>query len=393
MPNSIANYYNQSWESVAKKVYEYDSFGRELNRTDYFEADLKPLLATATTPGEKTGIILNFIRQKINWNGNFGIGCDKGVKEAYKNGTGNVAEINLMLTAMLRSAGVKANPVLVSTRAHGIPLFPTVDGFNYVISAIEIENGLILLDATSKYSEPNVLPERALNWFGRLVRKDGSSSQVSLMPVNLSKELVTLNFDLKDDGTLSGKYRKQYTDHAALLFRQHHNGLEEAKYQEQIENAFGDIEIDAYEVENKFDLGKPVIESFSFIKENGMDVIGDKIYFSPLFFLAEKENPFKLEHREFPVDFSFPRSKKFMININLPEGYAVSSLPEQGLVKLPDDLGSFKYLISNKDKALQVVVNADINVAIIGPNYYDVLKEFYKQLVEKETEKIVLSRI
>jgi hypothetical protein len=57
--------------------------------------------------------------------------------KAYKDKTGNVAEINLMLTAMLRYAGLNANPVLVSTRSNGIAMFPNRTAFNYVIAAVE----------------------------------------------------------------------------------------------------------------------------------------------------------------------------------------------------------------------------------------------------------------
>lgn len=55
------------------------------------------------------------------------------MRKAYKDKTGNIADINLMLTAMLRSAGLTANPVLVSTRSNGIALFPNRNAFNYVI--------------------------------------------------------------------------------------------------------------------------------------------------------------------------------------------------------------------------------------------------------------------
>ena len=75
---------------------------------------------------------------------------------------------------MLRFAGLEANPVLVSSRGNGVPLFPTLNGFDYVISIVQFpDNSYILLDATEMYSLPNVLPVRALNWDGRIVRKYG----------------------------------------------------------------------------------------------------------------------------------------------------------------------------------------------------------------------------
>jgi hypothetical protein len=59
--------------------------------------------------------------------------------KAYKDKTGNVAEINLMLTAMLRYAGLNANPVLVSTRSNGIAMFPNRTAFNYVMQPLKTE--------------------------------------------------------------------------------------------------------------------------------------------------------------------------------------------------------------------------------------------------------------
>src|SRR5690606_6295901 len=158
-----------------------------------------------------------------------------------KENVGNIADINLMLTSMLRYAGINANPVLVSTRSHGISLFPTREGFNYVISAIEVENNVILLDATEKFTYPDILPERALNWYGRLIRKDGSSLQINLMPTNISRQMVSISFSLDEKGTIEGKLRKQLTDNNALLYRKNFYGVNEDDYLEKLENSLGGI--------------------------------------------------------------------------------------------------------------------------------------------------------
>ena len=81
------------------------------------------------------------MKSTVKWNEYNGYSCDEGVKEAYKDKAGNVAEINLMLTAMLCTVGLKANPVLVSTRANGISIFPNRTAYNYVIAAVEIPEG------------------------------------------------------------------------------------------------------------------------------------------------------------------------------------------------------------------------------------------------------------
>ena len=94
----------------------------------------------------------------MNWNERNGYSCQLGVKKAYQDKTGNVADVNLMLISMLRYAGLDANPILISTRSNGIALYPSRSAFNYVIAGIEVENQIILLDATNKYSLPGFYP-------------------------------------------------------------------------------------------------------------------------------------------------------------------------------------------------------------------------------------------
>ena len=170
-PQSPYKNYNTDWESVVKGIYESDSFGPELNKTGYFEKDLDTLLAGISSPDEKIGILFNYVQSRMNWNEFFSIYTDDGVKKAYQDKKGNIAEINLMLTAMLRYAGFEANPVLVSTRSNGISLFPSKSAYNSVIAGIELNNQVVLLDATNKFASPDILPIRDLNWFGRIIGK------------------------------------------------------------------------------------------------------------------------------------------------------------------------------------------------------------------------------
>ena len=391
-PNSAFKSITNSWDDVVKKIYEYDDFGGELSKTGYFESDIDAIISGVSGNAERISLIFNHVKSKMNWNKYYGIACSEGVRKAYKENVGNIAEINLMLTSMLRYAGLEANPVLVSTRSHGIPIFPTTEGFNYVVSAVNINNGIVLLDASSKYSYPNILPERALNWFGRIVKKNGSSSQIDLMPVEKSKQMASLFYSLNDDGTVEGKIRNQLSDQNAFRFRDNYDGANQDNYIEKLENNHGGIEISDYEVDNMNDLSKPISESYSFLKENAFDVIGDKLYVSPLLFLTENENPFKSEKREYPIDYSYPRLERYMINIQVPEGYKIETLPESTAIGMPDNLGVFKYNIGSVGTSIQVTISHEINSAVIPSVYYEALKEYYSKLVQKETEKIVLTK-
>lgn len=392
-PNEPLKPYSTDWNSVVKTIYDYDTFGPELNRTGYFEDDLKVILAGKDSPEEKIMIILNHVKSSVKWNGYYGYDCDNGVRKSYKEKTGNVGDINLMLTAMLRYAGLTANPVLVSTRSNGIPLFPNRTAFNYVIAAVETPNGNILLDATDKFSTPNTLPLRALNWNGRLIRKDGTSEEVDLMPKKVSGDNVFMNYSIDSEGKVTGKTRRQYTDYNAMVTRGNISGLKEEEYLEKLENRNNKIEISEYSKTNEKDILLPIIETYSFAGTNLCEIIGGKIYVNPMLFFTEDKNPFKQEIREYPVDFSYPFSDKYNITIQIPEGFAVESLPAPAVMTMEDNLGAFKYNIAVNGNTLQLVVAHQINEAIVSSEKYEMLKEYYKAMIAKETEKIVLKRI
>lgn len=392
-PNAPLKTFSTDWNSVTKTIYDYDDFGPELNKTGYFEEDLKKILADKNTMEEKISAIFNHVKANIKWNDYYGYGCDNGVKKAYKEKTGNIADINLMLTAMLRNAGLTANPVLVSTRSNGISVFPNRTAFNYVIAAVETPNGNILLDASDKFATPNVLPFRALNWLGRLIRKDGSSEEVDLMPKKASNDIVFINYSIDPEGKVTGKTRRQCTDYNAMITRKNIFSLKEEEYLEKLENENNKIEISDYSKTNEKDLLMPITESYSFAGNNLCEVIGGKIYVSPMLFFTNEKNPFKQEVREYPVDFGYPFLDKYNIIIRIPEGFAVETLPKPAIINMEDNLGSFKFNIASDGSTLQLNIQHQINEAIVSTDQYDMLKEYYKGMIAKETEKIVLKRI
>ena len=384
---------SNTWEGVVKTIYDNDNFGVELNKTGYFEKDVDAILAGLIKPEEKLAALFNFVKSKMNWNEYYSYVCKTGVRKAYQEKTGNVAEINLMLTSMLRYAGFEANPVLLSTRSNGITLFPSRTAFDYVVVGVELNNQVVLLDATAKYSLPNILPIRDLNWFGRLIRKNGTSIEIDLMPKLNSKEMINLMAEINHQGEVTGKVRDQYFDYNAYRYRDSYNGVTKETMVEKIEKRHQGLEINDFDVQNNTELTKPIIENYSFTSNNLVEIIGDKMYFSPLFHFTETENPFKQETRLYPIDFIYPNQEKYSVSVKIPEGYSVESLPSSKAIGLPDDLGNFKYNISNTGNQIQLMFSFDINTPIISSDMYEVVKTFYKEMIAKQTEKIVLKKI
>lgn len=390
-PNSPTKSYSSDWESVVKTIYDNEDFGGQLNKANFYEEDLNALLKDITTTEDKIITIFSYIKNRLNWNGYVGYYSDKGLKKAYQEKTGNTADINLLLVSMLNYAKLNASPILLSTRSNGIPIFPSRNGFNYVIAGVELSNGsVVLLDATNKNAVPNIIPENALNWFGRIVRKNGTSEMVDLYPKKGSLEAVSILAELKADGSISGKQRKQLTDYNAYRYRSRHANRNHDDYVQQLEKEHNFSAVENYEVANINDLSKPVIETYSFSGNSMTDIIDSKIYLPPMLFHQMDVNPFKSEQRSYPIDFSFPFKDSYNFSIKIPEGYVVESKPEALNLNMNQNMVSFRYSVSENLGTIQISCIVEVNSPIIESDYYPHLKELFNQIVLKQNEKIVL---
>lgn len=390
MPEQKPKQLATTWEDVVKSIYGEREFGKELEKVNYFIKDVKPLVTNLNSNQEKVIKIFDFVKNRMTWNKKYGYYTKIGVEKAYKEKVGNVAEINLMLVAMLKMAGIETSPVLTSTRENGIALFPNRSRFNYVIASAIIDGKKVLLDATDKLSGINLLPIRDLNWIGRGINNDGTSTEIDLMPKTTSKININLMATIDDLGRINGMIKKQSFDYNAFNFREKEGAFSKESYLEQLEKELSASQIDGYVVENKTDFEKPIIETFSFKNDNSIERIGDKIYFSPLLFFAQTENPFKEDKREYPIDFVFPNQEKYLMVINVPDGYAIESMPAPIAVLFTDGLLSYRFNISSNGKQIQISSVFEINTNIITPDYYEELKKFYSEMIKKHSEKIVL---
>jgi hypothetical protein len=386
-------HFASTWSDVAKEIYKDDDFGKELGRTGYFKEDLDALLAGVKSADEKINTIFKYVQNRMVWNDDCSYYSNKGVKNAYDEKTGNSAEINFILIAMLREAGITVNPVLVSTRDNGISLYPSMSGFNYVIAAVETEGNTLLLDATSKYNYPGLLPQRALNWYGTLIRENGTYKEIELKPEKKSLEAATLSAVVDDKGSVTGRVRSQYTNQLALGYREQHSSEKDIIRTEELERKYNNLLVSDFFLKETANLSEPVVEDYSFTYNNAAEVIGDRMYLNPLLFMTAQENPLNQEKREYPISFVYPKLNKNIFIITLPDGYEIESLPKSVAISMEEGIGDMTYSIAAKDKVIQISMQLNINYSLVSQSYYDTIRNFYKSVIEKQNEKIVLKRI
>ncbi|MBJ6119381.1 DUF3857 domain-containing protein [Pontibacter sp. BT310] len=391
LPNQAPKIMTGNWEDVVMNLLANDRFGMQIIKSGFYKRDLTNILAQHKTPEQQVRAIYEFVKGKMTWNEQNSYLARTSLSDAYSKGTGNAADINLLLVAMLKEAGIDAAPVLVSTRANGRPPqgSPLVNKFNYVIARVFVDNKEYLLDATDPFLPFGMLPVRALNGNGYIVKKN-EHRWVDLKPVVYSK-FINTDVTISENGDMSGQAVESAGGHYALTLRKSLKEQGEEKFAENMSREVGNYKLGKPVFENKEKIGDPLHIKYN-ISASGNGQQNSIIYLNPLMGHGDTENPFKLTERLYPVDFATPIDETIITKYIIPAGYVIDEAPKSVNVLLPENGGKFMYMVQQNGNELQVMSRVNINKPVFYAEEYVYLKEFYNQIVAKHAEQIVLKK-
>ena len=105
-----------------------------------------------------------------------------------------------------------------------------------------------------------------------------------------------------------------------------------------------------------------------------------------------EENPFKAEHRFFPVEFGNTSEQIFTYSINIPSGYAVIDMPPNESWATPDKSATAFFNFTLNGNKIFVTGKIAINKHLFQPDEYKGLRDFFEKIVSKQSEMVTLSR-
>jgi hypothetical protein len=380
-----------SWEKLAANLKESEGFGKTIRGSGFLKKTVEQIIAGKTTDLEKATAIHDYVKNTIEWDGQEDFYADN-LKEVLERKKGTVGDINILLASMLDKAGLNPDMILLSTRDHGFirKSYPMSRQLNYVVCRIAIDNAYVYLDATEKFIPINVLPERCLNGEGLIV-SDRNFGWASLQTKTKSKMVLNAEIKIESAENVTGKITKLNDGYKAHEARRLHKKLGKEEYAKSVSTKLN-LGVEAVLVEDVEAFEKPVKEVFSI---NSADAITDNdavLYIDPLFGQQLKENPFKQDKREFPVDYGSPQEELFMVKIVIPDGYTIEELPQTKMYVLPDKSGRFTYSVQTTGNVINIMSNLQINRALYVGDEYLHLKQFYSQVIAKQNEQIVLKK-
>ena len=114
------------------------------------------------------------------------------------------------------------------------------------------------------------------------------------------------------------------------------------------------------------------------------------IYLDPYFYKFFTKNPFKLQHRTYPVDFGFTDSYLYKLNLDVGEFYEIGELPETVKISLPDRKGDLVCNSTKTGNMLTVVFRLNFRESQYEPVMYEGLKKLMEKAVATQLNSIVV---
>jgi hypothetical protein len=397
--------YVSTWPKIGDFLLRASDFGQDMDRSLSGESEIVKKAKSLKSQEEKIACVFDSVKTRMKWNGiNVCYSID-GTSKAWGKQTGNSAEINMMVYHLLKKAGVKSYPLVVSTKSNGKinPANASVFQFNHMVVYIPVDSTkMYVLDASRKENLYNTIPANILNTFGLSIdprnnlsidqsEKDKAFQMVFISDEEPAMQSVSLSGDIKPDGKIEGnaeitsfKYNKE---RALRLY----DTVGEAKYIDSLRKGDNNLKIASFKMENADVDSLPLSQKVSFSMDlPGSD--GNYIYFNGNLFNSMGKNPFFKDERFSDIDFGYLDNYAVYGVYKMPDGYKSEALPKSISVMMPDQSMVFKRTVAEDGGTILVKYVLSHRKTIYFREDYPDIQGFYKKMYELLNEQIVLKK-
>ncbi|MCB0853418.1 MAG: transglutaminase domain-containing protein, partial [Bacteroidetes bacterium] len=316
----------EEWRLINMDLQQGTLFLDDSATQDALYSLTQSLTRDAITDEEKVSILYNHVRKNVRWNQKSDTWMTKTPSRTYKDQEGNSVEINMLLTQMLWLANLDAYRLFYRTREKGLPSFyPIRNQFNDMMCIVEVDGQTFLLDATDPLRPYDLIPKRALNRMGWMI-KDSTASWVKI-PQRYSASLSAYSLmSIHADGNIHGECKETHTGYQALEMKKKYKDRGNQFHLDSDSSIFKKFILKEIKGITEPDL--PVTISYNLESNHFSQKNGDTLKIAPLLHYKEGFNPFQPVSRSYPVDFGYIWEKTILLNFLIPEGYQVAKIPE-----------------------------------------------------------------
>lgn len=391
--NGSIRKYTKTWKD-ADKTLRLKYLDGQTNKKSFFKRNLPEEILLITDPLERAKKTYSFIQKKLNWNGKYWTRKKLRIKKTFKEGSGSVDALNLILYNSLQASEIESYLVAISTRENGLPtkLYPIVNDFNYILVKAVINKKTYYLDVTNKFSPFGLIPFKCINGDGRVLDFKNGSYWEPIKPSIKSSISIRSKAEFDNELNLQGEVQFLKKGYYALEERESINSKTKQQYLEGLDAKNESFLIENYDVTHEKEIEKPLIQQFNITSDEIETDNQDNIRINPFFYGRITKNPFKLNTRNYPVDYGYPRKIIFSTRIKIPKNYKITKLPDAKSVSLPNKGGRFILKTIKTENEVSIYFTYSINKKVYSNLEYHYLKEFYNQIIQTQNSYILLEK-
>lgn len=382
------------WADVIKNnLKQGEDFGLQLEKTVSAARSFIEEAKQITDEETRMKFIYNNLRRSMVWNGDEDyVYTDNGIVKTWETKTGNVADINLLLINLLNNANVKAIPILLSTREHGLvtPHYPFINQFNTVMAYVLIKDKVFVLDATDKAINPKLVPEKVANTNGFILEGENGKWKDILSGKSKYKVMAAVQGEIDETGNMKGNGLINSYDYArAQRVKEWKEDNQKFKNDHFIQPYPG-LRIEDIAVNNVDMDSLPLEQKVKF--NSVLNSSGDYRYFNINLFSGLEKNPFIANTRVSDIDFGVHQEYTIFGNYTIPPGFIFDGVPENIAMTTSDNGIQFSRTIQVESNLMNVRMTLEFKRTFYTADTYPEFKEFYKKLFDKLNEQVVIRK-
>jgi len=382
-----------TYPNLSKKLLERDDFGAFYQKNSFLKDKTEEIISGADSETEKLRRIHRFVADLMMWNGIYDYTASGTNKKVFDDEKGNAADINLLLLAMLKSAGISSEPVILSTRENGIlnPFYAIIQKFDYVAVIANPDGDRYVIDATDPLRPFNMLPFYCLNGEGWALQ-GVNGSWVPVRNNERYQESINLEMNLKEDGSVTGNAVNTYESYDAFAVRKVCSLEGTEAYTDLLRYDNNGWRISDLKLDNLDNNEEPLAETFNFSISDAAEINGDYIYMNPVQYDKLESNPYYSEERISPVDLGCPSEQVCRYHITIPDDYQVQEMPMTFRTQLEGGGAEYSYTLSRDGSIISLETELKFKEFRFNPERYNAIRDFYARIIQKQSEVIILKR-
>lgn len=381
-----------TWEALGDDMISYYS-DKGFYRSNPIEKEALNIDLSGNSQKEIAGKAYYYLRNNYLIEGEDWIYPKQTLNQLLKSKVGTPVEMMLALMGILKSVGIKCDPVLIGSKGYGrseLVEYPFLTQFDEILLLTELDGALQFLDLSDRMAPFGYVDLDKHVAGGLYLQKKDSK----LIPISIKHNSNTVHFsqvNFNDSGQLwvQSSFRNYFykgleLSHLIDSKRRKSEPLEKL-FKEEDQTEFSNFKVDdALHEKNYYTLNYEL----TYPESDNSEMIS----FLPLKVSSFSENPFSEEYRMFPVDFEYAFSETYNTNVLIPAGYEIDDYPLPESFTIEGGYVTFMYSPTMMDNMLKITARFEVKIPLIPAYQYENLKYFMESVASKLSEPVILKK-